>query len=288
VKPAVSVFLVLVWTAASLGQTADQKKETIAYLHSLQAREGGYRLTVKATAPSLRATNGVLRALKYFGGKPKDSAATLAFVRSCFDKDSGGFADAPGGKPDVVLTAIGLMALVELKVPVEDFEKPAVAFMADRSKNFEDIRMAAAGLEAIGKKSEKNGAWLEQIASIQNTDGTFGKGDSRTRYTGSAVAAVLRLGGKVKDGDVILKVLDAGQQKDGGFSAGGGKASELETTYRVMRTYHMLGGKPARADDLRGFVARCRNSDGGYGVSPGQPSGAGTTYFASIILHWLE
>ena len=66
------------------------------------------------------------------------------------------------------------------------------------------------------------------------------------------------------------------------------RGADLETTYRVMRTYHMLKGKPAREKDLRAFVATCRNKDGGYGVVPGVPSAAGSTYFASIVLHWLD
>ena len=102
-----------------------------------------------------------------------------------------------------------------------------------------------------------------------------------------AVACVLRLGRKVKDPKRIVKALDAGQRKDGGFGRADASGSDLETSYRVMRTYHMLRAKPARADDFRAFVAKCRNKDGGYGVAPGQPSAAGSTYFASIILHWL-
>ena len=50
----------------------------------------------------------------------------------------------------------------------------------------------------------------------------------------------------------------------------------------------MLKAKPAKADDLRRFIAKCRNNDGGYGVTPGAASSAGGTYYASIILHWLD
>src|SRR5262249_5396222 len=149
--------------------------------------------------------------LRYFGGKPDNRAGFVAFVKSCRDAKTGSFADTPGGKPSVVLTSIGLMALTELKALTADVEKAAIAYMADNAKGFEDVRMAAAGLETIGKKSDKNQIWLGRLARLQNPDGTFGKGAGLVRETGGAVAAVLRLGGKVKDSRAIVKALDAGQ-----------------------------------------------------------------------------
>jgi prenyltransferase beta subunit len=269
-------------------QTADQKKATVAYLHKLQTRGGAFRASAKADRPTLRATSACLRAIRYFGGEVENKAACGEFVRRCFDRETGGFADTPGGKPDVVVTAVGLMAVVELKLPRADYEKPAIRYLALHAKGFEQVRMAAAGLEAVGRRSAKNGDWLKQLARDQNDDGTFGEGDAKARETGGAVACVLRLGGKVKDREAVLKALDAGQRGDGGFGKAGAKGSDLETTYRVMRTYHMLGAKPGKADAVRKFIARCRNADGGYGVTPGEPSTAGGTYFAGIVLHWLD
>src|SRR5262249_47434 len=149
----------------------------------------------KADRATLRATSACLRALKYFGGAPGDKGRAAHFVRSCFDKKSGGFADVPGGKPDVVVTAGGLMALGERKEPRKDYERPALPHLADKAKAFEEVRMAAAGLEAVGKTSPKNKAWLEMLAEMQNADGTFGKGPGLPRDTSGGVAAVLRLGG---------------------------------------------------------------------------------------------
>jgi hypothetical protein len=273
--------------APAWGQTPGEKKATVAYLHKLQNKDGAFRPTAAEAPSSLRATSAALRALKYFGGEVKHKDRCAAFVQSCFDKARGGFADRPGGKPDVVVTAVGLMALVELKGPVADYEKPAVAFLAKNAKAFEEVRMAAAGLEALGKRSPRNEAWLAELAKKQNADGTFGKDGALPRETGGAVAAVLRLGGKIESPAAVRKALDAGQGRDGGFGKAGAKGSDLETTYRVVRTYVMLKARPARAADCRAFVASCRNADGGYGVAPGQPSTVGGTYFASIVLHWL-
>jgi len=288
VKTFLPVGLALLLVAApARGQSVEQKKATLAYLQKLQNKDGAFRPTAKEAPSSLRATSAALRATRYFGGTVAHKDECAAFVKKCFDKKSGGFADAPGGKPDVIVTAVGLMALVELKVPRAAYEGPAIAYLAEHAREFEEVRMAAAGLEAVGRRSERNAAWLKSLAALQNPDGSFGEGGNLSRDTGGGVAAVLRLGGKISKPDAITKGLDAEQRTDGGFGKAKAKSSDLETTYRVVRTYHMLKAKPARVADCRAFVARCRNADGGYGVAPGQPSNVGATYFASIILHWL-
>jgi prenyltransferase beta subunit len=269
------------------GQSAEEKKATIIYLQKLQTKGGGFVPAAGAEQPGVRATSSALRALKYFGGAARDRAACADFVRKCFDRDGGGFADRPGGKPDVPTTAIGMMAAVELKLPTAPYADAVTKYLGEHARDFEQIRIAAAGLESIGKRPAQAGAWLGQVAKLRHEDGTYGKGDGVARDTGGAVVVVLRLGGKVAHPDAVLKALNAGQRKDGAFGKEGAAGSDLETTYRVMRAYHMLRARPEAPDRCRAFVARCRNDDGGYGVAPGQPSGASGTYFASIILHWL-
>ena len=269
------------------GQSAEDRKATIAYLQKLQTDSGGFLPGGKSDKGSLRATSSALRALKYWGGEPRDAKSAAKFVDSCFDKATGGFVDAPGNKTDVTTTAIGLMAVVELKMPQEKYTEPAVKYLAENAKTFEEIRIAAAGLEAVGKRPAQADGWLEQVAKLRNPDGTYGKGPGTARATGSAGVVVLRLGGKVEQRENVVKALKAGQRADGGFGKEEGEGSDLETTYRVMRAFFMLKEKPDEAK-VRAFVAKCRNADGGYGVAPGQPSNAGGTYFASIILHWLD
>jgi prenyltransferase beta subunit len=283
---ALAVAVLLLAAGLALGQSADEKKATVAYVQALQTKQGGFKGSADTTAPTLRATSSSLRALRYFGGKAKDEEACRKFVLACHDTKTGGFSDRPRGRPDVIVTAVGLMALVELKVPTAKYEKAAIDYMTESARTFEEMRMAAAGLEAVSKTSDKNREWLKKLGRMRNTDWTFGKGDAKVRETGGAVAAVLRLGGKV-EAKGVLKALDAGQRKDGGFGKEKVEESDLETSYRVMRTYHMLKAKPARADDLKALVAKCRNKDGGYGVVPGGPSSTSGTYFAGIILHWL-
>lgn len=268
-------------------RVAQQRKQTIEYLQSLQAKSGGFRAVPGEGPQSLRATSSALRALKYFGGEARDRAACVHYVKGCFDRENGGFTDQPGkGEPDVVTTAVGLMAVVELKMPAEDYTRPVLAYLGKHVKSFEDVRIAAAGLEAVGKLPPAADEWLDMLKRMRNEDGTFGKGDAKTRATGGAAVAVLRLGGKV-DRDKVLAALKAGQREDGGFGKEGAKSSDLETSYRVLRAFHMLKDTPD-VKKVRSFITSCRNDDGGYGVAPGQKSSASGTYFAAIILHWLD
>jgi prenyltransferase beta subunit len=282
------LYLAPVW-----GQTADQRQATVVYLQHCQQANGGFVPAKAGGAPSggakssLRASSAALRALKYFGGESRDQASCGRFVQRCFDKGSGGFADHPGTQPDVTSTAVGIMALIELKLPVDDYRAAAAKYLAEHVKSCEDIRIAAAGFEAIGERPRTADLWLEQIAKLRYADGTYGMEDGVARATGGAVAAVLRLGGNVEHKDHVLQVLKAGQRADGGFGKERAKTSDLESSYRVMRAFVMLNDKPA-AERFRSFVASCRNPDGGYGVAPGEPSSVSATYFAAAILHWLK
>jgi prenyltransferase beta subunit len=276
--------------APARAQTPEQKKATIAYLRGLQQKDGGFAPAAGHDKSSLRATSAAARVLTYFGDTAPAATPAAPFIARCFDKESGGFADSPGGKVDVPTTAVGLIALPTLRMPVRPHER-AAKYLDDNVKGFEQIRIAAAGFEAIHQRPAKADEWLKEIATMRNPDGTYGSGDGKARATGGAVVAVLRLGGKVPHPDAILKSLDAGQREDGAWGKEGAKGSDLDTSYRVMRAYHVLQtgpARPAHADRLRAFIARCRNEDGGYGVAPGQKSSVGGTYYAATILHWLE
>jgi prenyltransferase beta subunit len=278
-------FAVLVVTLPGLAEAPDGKA-TIAYLRKLQTKEGGFVADAGKTNPSLRATSSALRALKYFGGEAPDRAAAGRFVESCFDKETGGFADAPGGKPDVPTTAVGAMALVELHLPTAPYEAGVLHYLGEHAKTFEDIRIAAAGVDALGKLPAETKEWVHQIEGMKQANGTFGD----ARQTGGATVALLRLGGKLDEPQAIkiLANLNGGQNADGGFGKGNDAKSDLETTYRVMRCYNRLNVTldAPRKRLLLGFLERCRNADGGYGVAPGQPSSVSGTYYAGIIRHW--
>src|SRR6266852_5425822 len=240
-----------VYLVPARAQTADEKKATIAYLQELQTPDGGFLAATpdprsnRVNKPSLRATSSALRALKYFGGEASNAKCAAKFVASCFDKESGGFTEYVGGEP-------------------------AVKYLGENAKNFEDIRIAVAGLEAVGQRPKQADDWLEQVRKTLNDDGTLGKGDGKARDTGGSVVAILRMGGNVEHKEDVLKALKAGQRGDGAFGKDGTNKSDLETSYRVMRAFHMLKEKPADVNALKTFIAKCRNKNGGYGVAPGQ------------------
>jgi hypothetical protein len=289
------VLCLLLALVPARGQTVEaQKRVTVAFLRGLQTKGGGFLAaptppdSKAPNPPSLRASTAALRALRYNGGEPRDLEACARFIEQCFDKATGGFADQPGGKPDVTTTAVGLMAVVEVKLPLEKYRGPAVKYLGEHAKTFEEIRIAAAGLEAAGERPPQAKDWLEQLARMRNDDGTYGKGDGLARETGGAVVVVLRLGGEAAGRNRVLNALNAGQRPDGGFGKPGARTSDLETTYRVLRAFHMLKERPADEKDLHDFIHSCRNANGGYGVVPGQPSSVGGTYYASIIEHWLS
>src|SRR5262249_34444325 len=158
-------------------QSPEQAKATVAYLRALQTDIGGFTARAaspageKSNEPSLRATSSTLRALKYFGGEPKNREAAKRFVARCFDKASRVFSDNPGTKPDFTSTAVGLMALVELKMPIDDYREPAVKYLAANAKTFEDIRIAAAGLEAVGKRPPQADDWVKQVNALRGAKG---------------------------------------------------------------------------------------------------------------------
>jgi hypothetical protein len=241
-------------------------------------------------APTLPATSSAVRTVHYLGGEVSDKRAAIKFVDSCFDPATGGFSAMPGSKkPDVFTTAVGVLAIVELKMPLDMYEAGATKYLSDNARLFEEIRIAAAAFEALGKPAPRKDEWLREIRKMENTDGTYGKGGGQARATGSAAAAILRLGGKLDSQGRVLQTLKAGQRKSGGFGkeevAGG---SDLETTYRVIRAFKMMQSRPDDIPALQGFIAKCRNSDGGYGVAPGEASTVSGTYYAAIIRHWLS
>jgi prenyltransferase beta subunit len=290
--PVLTVVFLLTSGSSLPAQAPNPNQATVAYLHSLSAPDGSYYPAAPKDGAvrrsSLRATTSAIRALKYFGDKPRNPEATARFVASCFDATVGGFGDAPGEKPTVPTTAVGIMLAVDLGIPVDRYRAGVVKYLSENAKTLEEIRIAAAAFESLQMKAPRADAWLLQIAQARRPDGTFGEGAGMARATGGTVAMVLRLGGEVESRDTVLKALRAGQQPDGGFGSTERPGSDLETSYRVMRAFVMLKERPAEPEKLRAFIARCRTADGGFSVAPGQPSSASGTYYAAIILRWLR
>ena len=301
----IPVLALLLLPTASFAQTkemvdeVERKLAAIKFVLSVQNPDGGFAPNAvpasEGLPSSLRATSAAVRALKYLSGKPAKEAVpnadkTAAFVMSCFDPGTGGFADTPKGKPDVTLTSVGVMAAVELEIPKDKFRK-AMDYLKKNAKSFEDVRIGAAAVEAWGVKDCPFDLkpWLASAAA-QTKDELPGVKDGGARLLGSVAAMTLRLGAPVARQEqlAITDLLQAGQRDDGGWGKKDAKASDLETTYRVMRAFVLLKAKPADAAKLRAFVGKCRNADGGSGTAPGEKSSVGGVYFATIVTKWLD
>jgi prenyltransferase beta subunit len=291
----------------ALGQAPDttsRKKETLYWVLQQQDPTGGFYASPKEPGtdakpqPSLRATSAAVRAIKYLGGEIPNLDKHSAFVLKCFDPKTGGFAE-PGGKPDVGTTSVGVMAAVELGITKDEFSK-AMEYLKENAKTFEDVRIGAAAVEAWGVKAcpFKLDQWQESakryVESIPKSKASAeSPEDGVARDLASWVAFELRLELKtiadLSTGSNALPVtISNGQRLDGGWSKKGEKSSDIESTYRVMRSLMLLKEKPKDIPALRKFVESHHNKDGGYAVKPGDKSTVGGVYYAIIVSKWLD
>ena len=173
-------------------QSAADIARTAAYAAAQQNADGGFAAS-PGQPSTLGATNTGLRVLDYVGGSPLDEPGCIRFVNSCKVPGSG-FAQRPGGKPDVVTSALGLMAAAELKIVDKAMVDDAVAYFGASAKAFEEVRMSIAGLEAEGARSPDFAHWAEQLEALRTPDGSFGEHPGKAFVTGGAAAAILRMG----------------------------------------------------------------------------------------------
>jgi len=253
---------------------------------------GGYRNEPTAK-PSLRATNAAVKTTKYLGGKLDDKEKTSKFVLSCYDDKTGAFAE-PGGKPDVTITSIGVLAAMELSIAKEKVVL-ASKYISENAKTFEEIRIGAAAVEAWGGPLEWEthlDHWRTEILFLSFKRTKSDKPQDDVRELSSFAATCLRLAGSGSESESerksYLRIVFDGQRDDGGWGKAGEKASDMESVYRVMRAIYMLKSKPKDPAKLREFIAKHRNDDGGFAVKPGEKSSAAGTYYAVIVLKWLD
>ena len=180
--------------APTRGQTPSEFIQTAAFAAAHQNPDGGFAAK-PGQLSSLGATNSGLRVLKHVGGSVPNVFGCIKYVKSCRDA-SGGFAPMPGGKPDVITTALGLMAASELKIADPTMIKEASDYLGKNAKSFEEVRLAIAGHEAVKATSPDFPRWRDQLESMRNPDGTWGEGPAQAFATGGAGAAHHRFVGR--------------------------------------------------------------------------------------------
>jgi hypothetical protein len=266
------------------------RKQTIEWLNGLEARDGGYHADARGAkdhAPTLRATSAAVRSLKYLGAEVPHKEKHAAFVMSCYDPATGAFAEH-GGKPDVAQTSVGVMAAVELGIPREKFGK-AMAYLKEHALTFEEVRIAAAAVEAWGVKDcpFELDDW-NAVAMKFGEQKISDPKDGGARDMGSVTAYWLRLGEKSPNRAEALRIIREGQREDGGWGKKGEPASDPETTYRVMRALMLLKEKPSHPEAVRKYMASLRKPAGGYATRPTDAASVGGTYYAVMISKWLD
>ncbi|RUL89731.1 family 16 glycoside hydrolase [Tautonia sociabilis] len=271
-------------TAGARSLDASQRRETAQFAADRQNPDGGFAAEPGGSS-ALGATTASIRVLLDTGGSIPDALRCIDFVRSCFDPETGGFSQVPGGEPDVGTTASGLMAMGELRIADPEVVARAIGYLSENASSFPEIRIAVAGMEAVGATSPKFSEWSSTILGERNPDGTWGSGPSVAFDTGGTAAALLRMGVEFDRKDAVAEAIVSGQREDGGWASGEGD-SDLSASYRTMRAAYMLRVIPD-LDALRGFVSRCRRDGGGYAPSPNaQDPTIGATYMATILLRW--
>jgi prenyltransferase beta subunit len=283
----------LLLPAFAFAQTADEKKATVKFIDSLRDPEtGAWAVNPpkdgEKLKPSLRAVNGAVNALKFFGGELTDKEKVTKFVLSCYDEKTGAFAE-PGDKPSVTMTSVGVLAATALGIDKAKYKK-AMDYLKGNAKTFEDYRIGAAAIEAYGVK--ESGLDMKEFfidvaeaALMSNTRESYS-----LRGLASSAALEMRLG-RMPDAEgkrVLLAALWKGQMTEGGWGKPDSKASDAETTYRVMRALMLLKEKPKDPEAVKKFVASCRRPDGGYGVDATSPSSMSGVYYAAKISEWLK
>src|SRR4051812_251570 len=94
------LLFVLAAPALVRGASSEDPVPTARYLAAFQNSDGGFGGRMGEPS-SLAATSSAIRSLKNVGGSIPDVLASIKYLRSCFDRASGGFAPTPGGMPDV-------------------------------------------------------------------------------------------------------------------------------------------------------------------------------------------
>src|SRR5205814_2132965 len=145
---------------APVGADDPGDKSTIEYVQKLATKNGAFQAQASKKGgkggPTLAATAAAGRTLHLLKGTLPDPDATAKYVTSCYIPISGGFGARARTKADVTSTALALMALKDLDMPVDRFKAGTMKFLAENVKTFDEIRMAAAGLEGIRATSFKN------------------------------------------------------------------------------------------------------------------------------------
>ncbi len=293
--------ILIFFVASASAQAKEEATATLKWIETLRdPATGAWAASPAKTGeklkPSLRACNGAVKAIRHLGAEPTDLDKVKKFVLSCYDEKAGSFSE-PGGKPDASITSVGV--IVALEVGIErDKIKGAMEYIKTNCKNFEDVRLAAAAVEAWGLKEfgAPPEAWRDLMQLDDNVNTILKstvkeqRGDARLLFSHFVTGLRLQDSYRPKKEELaktFLPILVNEQRTDGGWGKLDSKTSDLETTYRIMRFYKMVDTPPADAKKLTEFLSACRKPDGSYSVEPKADATMSAVYYATTIQKWL-
>ena len=159
---------------------------------------------------------------------------------------NGGFSDHPEAKPDAISTAVGLMILGELKLPVEPYVEAGLRFMSESTEGFEQVRMVATALEDLGRRVPKADAWLREIERAKTLTVPMARArgrDDGTPCRGGATAwGQAAHGRRGAEGSARRPAADGGfgGDEEGGYGRRPNEPSSLHGTYYATIVRHWL------------------------------------------------
>ncbi len=260
----------------------NRRNKTIEYLKSLKTPQGGYSNFTNGDIEP-QPTLSVLMSFGHFGLPPHNPDETLSYIKSYWNKETGGFINPSTGKIEVLSTALGLLLLNA--IGAADFFNEclplALNYMNANAKSQEDHFMFIGAIDEC-KISFYPENSVKFFRDMEKQDGSFG---SSVLLNAIASSALLRLNEKLQNSEAVKNILVSAQQKDGGF-AEKGETSSLWVTYCVMRAIDLLNGS-FDSMNLQNWILSMQQEQGGF-AAPGNKASANETYQCLSILNWIS
>ncbi|MGA1847744.1 MAG: prenyltransferase/squalene oxidase repeat-containing protein [Thermoplasmatota archaeon] len=276
------------------------------YVRDHQNTDGGFgyqtnrRSGIIWESTMIHTQRGLL-SLSQIGGDPDFRTEAVNFIRSNQDT-TGGFGNYPGDSAQIAYTYNAITALEALGEPIPRIDDILefistkqmenggfIEYDLDLKEGLHTTYFALMVLEDLGGSYDKAGVMdFARTYFDDRADGGFGDYPglaSTSRITFDAVSVLNRIGKAPIDSEAVRIYLDALRNSDGGYGFEG--RSNMETTYRTVISYQMLGipiPDPGSAID---YTRNLQNNDGGFGFARGYVSRGAYTYRAVRTLDIL-
>eukprot|EP00053_Salpingoeca_punica_P008666 m.77479 g.77479 ORF g.77479 m.77479 type:complete len:347 (-) comp14700_c0_seq1:281-1321(-) len=234
--------------------------------------------------------------------------AILAFVESCFDAESGGFAPNPQHDPHLLYTLTALQVLVTYDALkdhhregaaryVAALQRPDGSFQGDKWGEV-DTRFSMCALAALALLNELDRVDVakaaEFVLACMNFDGGFGVVPGSESHAAQVFCCVgaLAISGQLHrvDRDVLGTYLCERQLPSGGFNGRPEKLPDVCYSWWVLSSLAVIDRLHwIDSDRLRDFIYACQDDEtGGFADRPLDVADPFHTLFGSAALSLLK